>query len=123
MPPPSLCSTLRVDIRHEGPPSPLPACRAAAILELRAARGWSQAQTAAHFLVTPLTIASWKTRLDEEAKNALVRMPEPVNKFPELVGYLVRRLKVFCPTMGKKRIAKVLCPVSCLFGLRLGGWL
>src|SRR6185369_5943309 len=26
-----------------------------AILELRAARGWSQAQTTAHFLVTPLT--------------------------------------------------------------------
>lgn len=30
-----------------------------AILELRAARGWSQAQTARRLLVTPLTIASW----------------------------------------------------------------
>jgi len=30
-----------------------------AILELRAARGWSLAQTARIFLVSPLTIASW----------------------------------------------------------------
>ena len=37
-----------------------------AILQLRAARGWSLAQTAARFLVTPLTIASWTKRLDEE---------------------------------------------------------
>jgi len=29
-----------------------------AILELRAARGWSQAQTADHMLITPATIAS-----------------------------------------------------------------
>src|SRR5438128_8822559 len=75
-----------------------------AILELRAARGWSLAQTAARFLVTPLTISSWTTRLDEEGTNALVRIPEPVNRFPEFVGYLVRRLKVLCPTMGKTRI-------------------
>ena len=36
-----------------------------AILELRAARGWSQAQTADHLLVTSATIASWMSRLDE----------------------------------------------------------
>ena len=78
-----------------------------AILELRAARGWSLAQTAARFLVTPLTIASWTARLDEEGARALVRMPVPVNRFPEFVGYLVRRLKILCPTMGKTRIANV----------------
>jgi DNA-directed RNA polymerase specialized sigma24 family protein len=36
-----------------------------AILELRAARGWSLAQTAAVFQVTTGTIASWTKRLDE----------------------------------------------------------
>jgi len=36
-----------------------------AILELRAARSWSLAQTARSFLVTSLTIASWTARLDE----------------------------------------------------------
>src|SRR5207244_8374450 len=87
-----------------------------AILELRAARGWSLAQTAARFLVTPLTISSWTTRLDEEGTNALVRIPEPVNRFPDFVGYLVRRLKVLCPTMGKTRVANVLCRA----GLHLG---
>ena len=30
-----------------------------AILELRAARGWSRVQTADHLLVTPATVASW----------------------------------------------------------------
>src|SRR5207249_9976980 len=68
-----------------------------AILELRAARGWSLAQTAARFLVTPLTISSWTTRLDEEGADALVRIPVPVNRFPEFVGYMVRRLRVLCP--------------------------
>src|SRR5438093_187274 len=87
-----------------------------AILELRAARGWSLAQTAARFLVTPLTISSWTTRLDEEGADALVRMPEPVNRFPEFVGYMVRRLRVLCPAMGKTRIANVLCRA----GLHLG---
>jgi predicted RNA polymerase sigma factor len=63
-----------------------------AILELRAARGWSLAQTARIFLVTPLTIASWMGRLDEEGPNALLRLSEPVNKFPDFVDYIVKRL-------------------------------
>src|SRR5437867_4481786 len=62
-----------------------------AILELRAARGWSLAQTARIFLVTPLTIASWTGRLDEEGPDALIRLPEPVNKFPDFIRYVGRR--------------------------------
>ena len=72
-----------------------------AILELRAARGWSLAQTARIFLVTPATTCSWTMRLDEAGPDALVRLPEPVNRFPELVAYLVNRLRVLCPTLGK----------------------
>jgi transcriptional regulator with XRE-family HTH domain len=87
-----------------------------AILELRAARGWSAAQTAERFLVTAATITSWTARLDEDGPRALVQLREPVNKFPDFVGYLVRRLKVLCPSMGKVRIARVLCRA----GLHLG---
>jgi transposase InsO family protein len=87
-----------------------------AILELRAVRCWSLAQTARTFLVTPLTIASWTARLDEGGSDALVRLPEPVNRFPEFVGYVVRRLKVLCPAMGRVRIARVLARA----GLHLG---
>jgi len=87
-----------------------------AILELRAARSWSLAQTARTFLVTPLTIASWTVRLDEEGADALVRLPDPVNRFPEFVGYVVRRLKVLCPAMGRMRIARILARA----GLHLG---
>jgi putative transposase len=80
-----------------------------AILELRAARGWSLSQAARRFLVTPATIASWNQRLDEEGPGALVQIREPVNRFPDFVRYIVRRLKVLCPTMGKVKIAQVLC--------------
>ena len=87
-----------------------------ALLELRAARGWSLAQTARHLLVTPLTVTSWNRRLDDEGPDALVQLREPVNRFPEFVGYLVRRLKALCPSMGTRRIAGVLARV----GLHLG---
>ena len=43
-----------------------------AILELKAARGWSKQQTASAFLVTAATIASWIKRVDEEGTDALV---------------------------------------------------
>jgi len=66
--------------------------------------------------VTPLTIASWTARLDEEGPDALVRLIEPVNRFPEFVGYVVRRLKVLCPAMGRVRIARILARA----GLHLG---
>jgi len=87
-----------------------------AILELRAARGWSLSQTANRFLVTPATIASWMQRLDEEGPEALVQVRDPVNRFPDFVRYIVCRLKVPCPTMGKVKIAQVLCRA----GLHLG---
>jgi transposase InsO family protein len=93
-----------------------PPTKRLAILELRAARGWSLAQTARTFLVTPLTIASWMGRLDEEGPDALLRLPEPVNRFPDFVGYLVKRLKILCPTLGKVKIAQILARA----GLHLG---
>jgi hypothetical protein len=79
-----------------------------AILELRALRGWSLAQTARVFHVTPATIASWFTRLDEEGPTALLRTSVPVNKYPDFVRYLVQRLQVLCPRLGKVKIAQVL---------------
>ena len=45
-----------------------------AILELRAARGWSVRQTADTFLVTPATIASWLRRIDDQGANALLHL-------------------------------------------------
>jgi hypothetical protein len=79
-----------------------------AILELKAARNLSTAQTARMFLVREATIASWMKRLNEDGPDALVRLPCVVNKFPQFVKYLVCRLKMLCPTMGKIRIAQVL---------------
>jgi len=55
-------------------------------------------------------------RLDEEGPRAIVQIRDPVNKFPDFVAYIVRRLKVLCPSMGKAKIAQVLCRT----GLHLG---
>ena len=83
------------------------------ILELRAARGWSFKQTAAVFLVTPATIASWVKRIDDQGPDALLQLREPVNKFPDFVRDIVQRLK----TLSRKaKISETLCRA----GLHLG---
>ncbi len=87
-----------------------------AILELKAARGWSLEQTSRAFLVAAATIASWMKRLDEDGPDALVQLRQPVNKFPDFVRYAVGRLKTLCPTMSKAKIAKILARA----GLHLG---
>ena len=79
-----------------------------AILELKAARGWSLEQTRRVFLLTAATIASWMKRVDAEGPDALVQLCEPVNKFPDFVRYVVQRLRVLSPTMGKVKIAEIL---------------
>ena len=87
-----------------------------AILELKAARAWSLAQTARTFLVEPATIASWLKRTDEHGDNALVQLREPVNKFPDFIRYIVQRLKTLCPALGRRKIAQTLARA----GLHLG---
>jgi len=87
-----------------------------AILELKAVRGWSLAQTAKAFLVRPATIASWLKRIDEEGDAALVQLREPLNRFPDFVRHIVQRLKALCPSLGKRKIAQFLARA----GLHLG---
>jgi len=84
-----------------------PAARLAVLVQ-GTANGWTAVQLAERFLVTPLTIANWRRRIDEHGADALVQTPEPVNRFPEFVAELVRTLKATAPTMGKMRIAQVL---------------
>jgi len=79
-----------------------------AILEIRARRGLTQAETAARFHLTEKTVATWMRRLDEEGEAALVRTPEPVNKLPAFVGHVLRSVRMHWPGAGEKRIAQVL---------------
>ena len=74
------------------------------------------AQTDRRLLVTPLTVASWTKRLDDEGPDLLVQLREPVNRFPEFVRYVVRELKVHSPSLGSRRIARLLARA----GLHLG---
>jgi hypothetical protein len=87
-----------------------------AILELRAARSWSKQKTANSFHLTADTITTWMRRLDESGPEALVQLPEPVNKFPDFARYSVQRLKLLCPSMGKVQIAGVLARASLHLG-------
>lgn len=77
-------------------------------LSLKAAAGWSAAATARRLLLAPSTVASWLKRLDEEGEDALVRMPVPVNRFPELVTLLVQQLGRLFPSLGKVKVAEFL---------------
>jgi transposase-like protein len=79
-----------------------------AILALRAAVGWTVAETARRFFVTAATISAWMRRLDEQGEAALVALREPVNRFPDFVGEIVVRMKATLPTMGRRRIADLL---------------
>jgi Helix-turn-helix domain len=83
-----------------------------AILELKAARA-SLRQAADAFQISPLTVASWSQRLDEEGPAALVQTPQPVNRSPDFVAYLVQRLKVLCPQVGKVEIAEIPARSDC----------
>ena len=83
-----------------------------AILEVRAARGWSLNQTADAFLLTPATVTSWAQRVDEQGPRALLQLRQPVNRFPDFVRYAVQRLKTLCPMMGKVKIAQTLARVG-----------
>jgi transposase InsO family protein len=87
-----------------------------AILELRSARGSSLEETARKFLVTAATIASWVGRIEEQRGDALVQLREPVNKFPDFAGAMVRRLKAIFPAMGKVKN----CQLLSRAGLHLG---
>ena len=55
-------------------------------------------------------------RLDDEGERSLVQMPVPVNRYPDFVRYIVQRLRVLCPMMGRRKIAEVLARA----GLHLG---
>ena len=47
-------------------------------------------------------------RLDEEGEAALIRLPVPVNRFPDFVAVVVQQLRATCPSLGKVRIAHML---------------
>ena len=53
-----------------------------AILELRAMRGWSKAETARRFFVSDDTTREWLRRADDDS---LIQTRTPVNRFPDFV--------------------------------------
>ena len=97
---------LRVPARRR--PHYLPIERMA-ILELKAARGWSTREVAERFHVTEATITSWLRASREPSSDRLLQLREPVNKFSDLIRVAVRRLKTLCPRLGKDKIAEMFC--------------
>jgi transposase-like protein len=81
-----------------------------ASMELRAMRGWSKAETARRFFVTDATIRSWLRRADDE--DSLLQLATPVNRFPDFIRHAAQQIKLFCPSLGKVKIAEMLSRVS-----------
>ena len=73
-----------------------------AILELRAMRGWNKAETARRFFISDDTVRAWLRRTDDDL---LIQCRTPVNRFPDFVRYAVQQIKLFCPTLGKAKLA------------------
>ena len=84
-----------------------------AILQLRAMRGWNKAEASRHFLVSDDTIREWLRRADDDS---LVQTQSPVNRFPDFVRYAVQQIKLFCPTLGKVKIADKLARAGIHIG-------
>ena len=84
-----------------------------AILELRAMRGWNKAETARHFFISHDTIRAWLRHVDDDS---LVQTRTPVNRFPDFVRYAVQQIKLFCPTLGKVKIADKLARAGIHIG-------
>jgi len=84
-----------------------------AILQLRAMRGWNKSETSRHFLVSDDTIRDWLRRVDDDA---LVQTSTPVNRFPDVVRYAIQQIKLFCPTLGKLKIAEKLARAGIHIG-------
>jgi transposase InsO family protein len=84
-----------------------------AIMELRAMRGWSKAESARHFFVSDDTIRSWLRRADDDS---LLQTVTPVNRFPDFLRHAVQQIKLFCPSLGKVKIAETLARAGIHIG-------
>ena len=77
-----------------------------AILQLRAMRGWNKSgKRLATSLFRTDTVGNWLLGPDDDS---LVDTHTPVNRFPDFVRYAVQQIKLFCPTLGKVKIADTL---------------
>ena len=85
-----------------------------AIMELRAMRGWSNAETARRFFVSDATIRTWLRRADD--KDSLLQLATPVNRFPDFIRLAVQQIKLFCPSLGKVKIAETLARAGIHIG-------
>lgn len=47
--------------------------------------------------------------MGDEGANALLAIGEPVNRFPDYLRHAIRRIKLLCPFLGKRKIAEILC--------------
>ena len=81
-------------------------------------KGWTDnvrhaVLTARRFFVSDDTIRAWLRRADDDS---LLRTRMPVNRFPDFVRYAVQRIKLFCPALGKVKIADKLARAGVHIG-------
>ena len=76
------------------------------ILLIKTMRGFNNKQLAKRFQVTVQTIQRWMHGIYTQSK--LVQLPEKVTRYPDYLRQAIRHLKLFCPLLGRHKIAAIL---------------
>ena len=70
-------------------------------------------RTHRHACRTRGTVRAWLRRADDDL---LVQTKTPVNRFPDFVRYAIQHIKLFCPTLGRVKIADMLARAGIHIG-------
>ena len=75
--------------------------------------GLEQSGNGSPFLCADDTVRSWLRRAEDDS---LVQTNSPVNRFPDFIRYAIQQIKLFCPTLGKAKIADMLARAGIHIG-------
>ena len=80
------------------------------ILLIKTARGLNNSQLARRFQVTVQTVRCWLRVVC--LGNNIVQLPEKPTRYPDYLRYVVQQLKLYCPILGRFKIANILARVG-----------
>ena len=80
------------------------------ILLIKAMRGLNNSQLARRFQVTVQTIRRWLRGIHKG--DDLVQLPVKATRYPDYLRYIIQQLKMFCPLLGRFKIADILARVG-----------
>jgi len=80
------------------------------ILLIKTMRGLNNSQLARRFQVTVQTVRRWLRGVC--LGNKIVELPEKATRYPDYLRYVIQQLKMYCPLLGRFKIADILARVG-----------